>query len=84
LFTVILLIGTGWAFLKPFLNDREKKVFMFVIPLQLFANIALIIVGESSPGSQEWVTWVCIVVANLRRITHRLGSFRKTSLPSLI
>jgi hypothetical protein len=57
LFTVILLIGTGWAFLKPFLNDREKKVFMFVIPLQLFANIALIIVGESSPGSQEWVTW---------------------------
>jgi len=57
LFTVILLIGTGWAFLKPFLNDRDKKVFMFVIPLQLFANIALIIVGESSPGSQEWVTW---------------------------
>jgi hypothetical protein len=25
LFTVVVLIGTGWSFLKPFLNDREKK-----------------------------------------------------------
>jgi hypothetical protein len=26
LFVVIVLIGTGWSFLKPFLADREKKV----------------------------------------------------------
>ncbi|KAG0464628.1 hypothetical protein HPP92_018792 [Vanilla planifolia] len=25
LFTVIVLIGTGWSFLKPFLQEREKK-----------------------------------------------------------
>ena len=25
LFTVIVLIGTGWSFLKPFLSDKEKK-----------------------------------------------------------
>jgi len=26
LFVVIVLIGTGWSFLKPFLADKEKKV----------------------------------------------------------
>lgn len=26
LFSVIVLIGTGWSFLKPFLSDKEKKV----------------------------------------------------------
>lgn len=35
LFTVIVLIGTGWSFLKPYLQEREKKVLMFVIPLQV-------------------------------------------------
>lgn len=28
LFTVIVLIGTGWSFLKPFLSDKEKKARM--------------------------------------------------------
>lgn len=35
LFAVIVLIGTGWSFLKPFLQEREKKVIMAVIPLQV-------------------------------------------------
>lgn len=39
LFTVIVLIGTGWSFLKPFLQEREKKVLMVVIPLQVLANL---------------------------------------------
>ena len=25
LFTVVVLIGTGWSFLKPFLNDRRSR-----------------------------------------------------------
>eukprot|EP01120_Amphizonella_sp_Union-15-10_P009394 TRINITY_DN3541_c0_g5_i3.p1 TRINITY_DN3541_c0_g5~~TRINITY_DN3541_c0_g5_i3.p1 ORF type:complete len:378 (+),score=45.93 TRINITY_DN3541_c0_g5_i3:241-1374(+) len=57
LFTVILLIGTGWSFLKPFLSDKDKKVFMVVVPLQLLANIALIVVDESTPSSISFVTW---------------------------
>lgn len=35
LFTVMVLIGTGWSFLKPYLQEREKKVLMVVIPLQV-------------------------------------------------
>ncbi|CAA6656852.1 unnamed protein product [Spirodela intermedia] len=57
LFTVIVLIGTGWSFLKPFLQEREKKVLMFVIPLQVIANIASVVIGETGPFNQEWITW---------------------------
>lgn len=57
LFVVIVLIGTGWSFLKPFLADREKKVIMVLIPLQVFANIATIILDESGPAVKGWFTW---------------------------
>ncbi|KAG8078419.1 hypothetical protein GUJ93_ZPchr0007g6198 [Zizania palustris] len=57
LFAVIALIGTGWSFLKPFLQDKEKKVLMMVIPLQVAANIASAVIGETGPSLQGWVTW---------------------------
>ncbi|KAJ6836848.1 uncharacterized protein M6B38_324535 [Iris pallida] len=57
LFTLIVLIGTGWSFLKPFLQDKEKKVLMVVIPLQIVANIAQVAVDESGPYARDWVTW---------------------------
>uniref|UniRef100_A0ACD5XRC7 Uncharacterized protein n=1 Tax=Avena sativa TaxID=4498 RepID=A0ACD5XRC7_AVESA len=57
LFTLIVLIGTGWSFLKPYLADREKKVLMVVIPLQVVANIAQVVIDESGPYARDWVTW---------------------------
>ncbi|KAE8055043.1 hypothetical protein FH972_011913 [Carpinus fangiana] len=57
LFTLIVLIGTGWSFLKPYLQDKEKKVLMIVIPLQVIANIAQVVIDESGPFAQDWVTW---------------------------
>ncbi|XP_068305500.1 protein CANDIDATE G-PROTEIN COUPLED RECEPTOR 7-like [Pyrus communis] len=57
LFTLIVLIGTGWSFLKPFLQDKEKKVLMIVIPLQVIANIAQVVIDETGPFGQDWVTW---------------------------
>ncbi|PIA38844.1 hypothetical protein AQUCO_02700205v1 [Aquilegia coerulea] len=57
LFTVIVLIGTGWSFLKPFLQEREKKVLMIVIPLQVIANVASVVIGETGPFIKDWVTW---------------------------
>ncbi|KAF8396679.1 hypothetical protein HHK36_018304 [Tetracentron sinense] len=57
LFTVIVLIGTGWSFLKPFLQEKEKKVLMIVIPLQVIANVASVVIGETGPFIKDWVTW---------------------------
>ncbi|KAL0409202.1 UNVERIFIED_CONTAM: protein CANDIDATE G-PROTEIN COUPLED RECEPTOR 7 [Sesamum radiatum] len=57
LFTLIVLIGTGWSFLKPYLQDKDKKVLMIVIPLQVVANIAQVVIDETGPFRHEWVTW---------------------------
>ena len=35
LFTVIVLVGTGWSLMKPFLSDRDKKILFVVLPLQV-------------------------------------------------
>ena len=34
-FTLVLLIATGWIFVKPFLNVRDKTIFATVLPLQV-------------------------------------------------
>ncbi|CAI0471680.1 unnamed protein product [Linum tenue] len=52
-----VLIGTGWSFLKPFLQEKEKKVLMIVIPLQVLANVASVVIGETGPFIRDWVTW---------------------------
>jgi len=57
LFTLIVLIGTGWSFLKPYLQDKEKKVLMIVIPLQVVANVAQVVIDETSPYSENSYTW---------------------------
>eukprot|EP01028_Stygiella_incarcerata_P003940 TRINITY_DN1823_c1_g3_i1.p1 TRINITY_DN1823_c1_g3~~TRINITY_DN1823_c1_g3_i1.p1 ORF type:complete len:457 (-),score=129.84 TRINITY_DN1823_c1_g3_i1:64-1434(-) len=57
LFIAILLIGTGWSFMKPFLHDREKTILKVVLPLQLIADIAIIVTGELAPSSPSFVFW---------------------------
>jgi len=57
MFVLIALIGTGFSFLKPFLSEKDKKIFYIVIPLQVLDNIAMVIVEETAPGSFAWFTW---------------------------
>ncbi|XP_037080043.1 protein GPR107-like [Pollicipes pollicipes] len=57
LFVTIILLGTGWTFIKHVLADRDKKLFMIVIPLQLLANVAQIILEESEEGDSVHTTW---------------------------
>lgn len=57
LFVTIILIGTGWTFIKHILADKDKKLFMIVIPLQVLANVAEIIIAESEEGDKEHSTW---------------------------
>ncbi|KAL3318763.1 hypothetical protein Ciccas_002572 [Cichlidogyrus casuarinus] len=56
-FTTILLIGAGWAFIKHMLTKRERYVFAIVVPLQVLANIATIVIEESEEGSIRYATW---------------------------
>eukprot|EP00735_Rhodelphis_limneticus_P009406 TRINITY_DN2737_c0_g2::TRINITY_DN2737_c0_g2_i1::g.27652::m.27652 TRINITY_DN2737_c0_g2::TRINITY_DN2737_c0_g2_i1::g.27652 ORF type:complete len:480 (-),score=131.26,sp/Q8BUV8/GP107_MOUSE/42.48/5e-81,Lung_7-TM_R/PF06814.8/2.5e-50,GpcrRhopsn4/PF10192.4/9.6e-09,GpcrRhopsn4/PF10192.4/2.5e+03,RDD/PF06271.7/1.2e+02,RDD/PF06271.7/4e+02,RDD/PF06271.7/0.14,DUF1443/PF07280.6/0.71,DUF1443/PF07280.6/4e+02,DUF1443/PF07280.6/2.7e+03 TRINITY_DN2737_c0_g2_i1:529-1944(-) len=52
LFVVIALIGTGWTLFKPFLSDKDMRLLMVVLPLQVSINIALAVLEEADPGSQ--------------------------------
>ncbi|KFK24720.1 hypothetical protein AALP_AA8G015900 [Arabis alpina] len=57
LFVVIVLIGTGWSLLKPKLQGKKKLLLMIVIPFQVLANIASVVIGETGPYVKDWVTW---------------------------
>ena len=51
---MVVLIGTGWSYLKVFLADKEKKILMVVIPLQVMAEVAIIILDEDTPAARNW------------------------------
>jgi hypothetical protein len=57
LFIVLVLVGTGWTFIKHVLAPRDKRLFMAVIPLQVLANVAEIILEESEEGAREHLAW---------------------------
>eukprot|EP00092_Neocalanus_flemingeri_P017389 GFUD01018809.1.p1 GENE.GFUD01018809.1~~GFUD01018809.1.p1 ORF type:complete len:616 (-),score=200.88 GFUD01018809.1:552-2399(-) len=57
LFFTIVLIGSGWAFVKHVLSSNEKKVFMVVLPLQVISNVAYIILEESEQGEAGHNFW---------------------------
>ncbi|GMH39727.1 hypothetical protein BSKO_07625 [Bryopsis sp. KO-2023] len=56
-FTLVVLIGTGWSYLRPFIGEKEKKILVVVIPLQVFANIAIVYLDETSPVRTTFFTW---------------------------
>lgn len=41
LFITIVLVGTGWTFIKHILSEKDKKIFMIVIPLQVCELISV-------------------------------------------
>lgn len=57
LFVVLVLIGSGWSFVKPFLSTRDKRIIMIVLPLQVINQIALIVTEEENQGAQNWASW---------------------------
>ena len=56
-FTVVVLVGTGWSYMKPFMAERERNIILIVVPLQVLANIAIIILDENTPATKNWFTW---------------------------
>ncbi|KAJ7383455.1 hypothetical protein OS493_027616 [Desmophyllum pertusum] len=58
LFTTIVLIGTGYFFIKHVLSDRDKKIFLIIIPLQILANTAQIVMESTEEASVQYATWI--------------------------
>eukprot|EP00545_Synedropsis_sp_CCMP1620_P000615 CAMPEP_0119004420 /NCGR_PEP_ID=MMETSP1176-20130426/1130_1 /TAXON_ID=265551 /ORGANISM="Synedropsis recta cf, Strain CCMP1620" /LENGTH=532 /DNA_ID=CAMNT_0006956119 /DNA_START=115 /DNA_END=1713 /DNA_ORIENTATION=+ len=61
LFTVVLLIGSGWSFVKPFLTDREKCVIFAVLVMQVLDNIALVVLATQAEGESVYDDWSAVL-----------------------
>lgn len=62
LIITLTLIGSGWAFIKYVLADKEKKIFLLVVPLQVIVNIAFIILSEKEEGDADYTRWRQIMI----------------------
>lgn len=61
LFTVILLLGSGWSFVKPFLGDREKNMACAILGLQVINNIAIVVLTQKTEGERSFDRWTGIL-----------------------
>ncbi|GKZ01427.1 hypothetical protein MPSEU_001093500 [Mayamaea pseudoterrestris] len=61
LFVVILLLGTGWSIVKPFLNKNEKQVVTGVLVLQVVTQVALIALEHEALGEVSYARWTAIL-----------------------
>lgn len=61
MFTVILLIGSGWSLVKPFLNEKEKKIIWAVLVLQIIDNIAVIVLSQETEGERLYEDWSAVL-----------------------
>jgi len=57
LILAILLVGTGWTFVKHVLSVRERKLFIIVIPLQILAVVAQVFLEEKEESDPVYVRW---------------------------
>ena len=47
----------SWSFLKPYLQGKEKKFLIVVIPLQVLANFSTVVIDETGPYAKDWLAW---------------------------
>ena len=47
----------GWSFIKPVLGEKDKRIMIVVLPLQVIVNIAMIVVDTLNEGNSSWGTW---------------------------
>jgi len=61
MFTVILLIGSGWSLIKPTLGDREKKIIWVVLVLQVIDNVAVAVLSQEMEGEKRFEDWSALL-----------------------
>ncbi|KAI9189533.1 hypothetical protein H9P43_000966 [Blastocladiella emersonii ATCC 22665] len=52
--SIVALIGAGWSFVRPILPAKERKLILWIIPLQLAANVARVLLETLAMGSMGW------------------------------
>lgn len=55
LFIIIILLGTGWSISKAVVTEREQKLIVGVLVVQIIVNIALASLEEGAPVGVETV-----------------------------
>ncbi|OAD71221.1 hypothetical protein PHYBLDRAFT_66495 [Phycomyces blakesleeanus NRRL 1555(-)] len=58
---IIVLLASGWIFIKPFLSSKDKRVISVLVPLQILANVATAIQSEAAIKSTDWTVWTAIL-----------------------
>lgn len=63
-FITLALIGSGWSFIKHILSDKDKKIIIVIVGLQVIAHVAEIVLDESTEGeaSNEFWAELCSMV----------------------
>jgi len=61
MFTVVLLIGSGWSLIKPVLGDKEKKIIWVVLLLQVINNIAVAVLAQEAEGEKLYDDWSALL-----------------------
>lgn len=57
LFTVILLLGSGWSFFQPVLGKKQSRVIVFVFLLQIMNHISMAILTHETMGELWYNRW---------------------------
>ena len=60
-FTVVLLIGTGWSFVKGIMQRKERLFIFFVIFLQMLNQLALIVLSKETEGERSFGSWNAVL-----------------------
>jgi G protein-coupled receptor 107 len=60
-FTVLVLLGTGWSILTPFVEGRTKYMILLILVLQIVNNIAIVMLSQETDGETYYQTWLGVL-----------------------
>jgi G protein-coupled receptor 107 len=60
-FIVIVLLGTGWSIVTPFIKGRVKYMIFLVLLLQVMNNIAILVLSQEVDGESSYQTWTGVL-----------------------